>query len=45
MMTGTVAGAALTAQEVEEDYDNDIIDYTIDKSKSLYNYIDKKVNN
>jgi hypothetical protein len=44
MMTGTAASAVLTAQEVEEDYNSNILDYIIDKSKSLYNYLEEKTN-
>ncbi len=43
MATGTAASVALTAKEVEEDYDNDVTDYIMDKSQSLYDYVNKKI--
>ncbi len=35
-------GAVSTAQEVEEDYDNNFIDYIEDKSTSMYYYLEDK---
>jgi len=40
---GTVTSAVSTSQEIEEDYDNNILKYTQDKSQKLYYYISKKL--
>jgi len=45
MLTGTIASSVLTVQEVEEDYDNDIVDYIKDKSEILYDYLKEKTSN
>ena len=39
----TVGSAAMTAQEVDEEYDGSYTDYISDKSNSLYKYIKRKV--
>jgi len=36
-------GAVSTAQEVEEDYDNNFIEYVTDKTESMYYYIEDKL--
>jgi hypothetical protein len=40
---GSVTSAVSRAQEIEEDYDNNILKYTQDKSQKLYYYISKKL--
>jgi len=39
----TAGGAAMTAQEVDEEYNGSFIDYIKDKSQSFYRYLKKKL--
>jgi hypothetical protein len=44
-VVSTAAGAAMTAQEVEEEHNGDFWQYTKDKANSLYNYLEEKLSN
>jgi len=39
----TVGGAAMTAQEVDEEYDGSYTKYITDKTNSLYKYVKRKI--
>ncbi len=42
-LLATAGGAAMTAQEVDEEYDGSYVDYITDKSTSLYKYVKRKM--
>jgi len=41
-LLATAGSAAMTAQEVDEDYDGSFKDYVEDKSTSFYDYVKRK---
>lgn len=41
-VAGTTASAVSASQEVEEEYDGNIMKYTYDKADKIYKYIQKK---
>ena len=36
---GTATSTAMTAQEVDEEYNGSLVDYVVDKTESLYEYL------
>jgi len=38
-LAGSAASTAMTAQEVDEEYDGSVVDYVVEKTSSFYDYI------
>lgn len=38
-LAGSAASTAMTAQEVDEEYDGNVVDYVVEKTSSFYDYI------